>query len=455
MQTETVSIEETREEIRGLIDSRDWLAVRRVLAELPVPEVADLLLSVEMPERLLVFRLLPRDLSEEVFSYLDGPDQDTILGGLTDRETRLLLAAMAPDDRTELFEELPGEITQKLLNLLDSEDLAEARRFLGYPEESVGRLATTDYVAIRPTWTVAHALQHVRERGRDSETIDILYVTDRNWRLEAYCELRRLILAEPEQLVSDIMEPVHATASAFEDQEEAVREMQRHDTAVLPVVDSAGVLIGIVTADDVFDVLEEEVTEDIHRTASVAPLRQSYRHLNVFDLYRKRIGWLAILLLVNLVSSGIIAAYEEMLAQVISLAFFIPLLIATGGNTGSQSAMLMVRALVTDDVTLGQWGSTFLKELGIGALLGLTLAAGSFFLGLFRAGPDPTIGFIVALSMATIVIVSNLIGMSLPFLFTKYGRDPAVASSPLITSIADAAGLLIYFFYASRLLGLT
>jgi len=445
-------MEEIREQVRALVEAHDWLAVRRLLAEMSVPEVADLLEGVEMPERLLVFRLLPRDFSDDVFSYLDGPDQDVILAGLTDRETRLLLASMAPDDRTELFEELPGEITQKLLNLLDADDLAEVRQLLGYPEESVGRLATTDYVAIRPQWTVAHALEHIRQRGRDSETIDIVYVTDRAWHLEGVCELRRLILAEPEHLVSDVMEPVHTRVTAFDDQEEAVREMQRHDTVALPVVDSAGVLIGIVTADDVFDVLEEEVTEDIHRTASVAPLRQSYRRLSILDLYGKRIGWLAILLLVNLVSSGIIHAYEETLQAAIALAFFIPLLIATGGNTGSQSAMMMVRAIVTDDIALDQWGSTFLKELGVGLMLGATLAAGSFFLGLFRG--DYMIGVVVALSMASIVIVSNLIGMSLPFIFTKIGQDPTVASSPLITSIADAAGLTIYFFFASQLLSL-
>jgi len=452
MHTETSSIEEVRDEVRALVDVHDWLAVRRLLAELSVPEVADLLLGVEMPERLLVFRLLPRDLSDEVFSYLDGHDQDVILGGLTDRETRRLLAAMAPDDRTELFEELPGEITQKLLNLLGAEDLAEVRQLLGYPSESVGRLATTDYVAIRPEWTVAHALSHVRERGRDSETIDVLYVIGSGWRLEGVCELRRLILAEPEQRVVDVMEPVHASVSAFDDQEEAVREMRRHDTIALPVVDSAGVLIGIVTADDVFDVLEEEVTEDIHRTASVAPLRQSYRRLSIRDLYGKRIGWLAILLFVNLFSSSIVAAYETMLTEVIALAFFIPMLIASGGNTGSQSAMLMVRALVTDDVALDQWFTTFLKEIGVGLALGITLAGGAFFLGMFHG--NVMIGVVVAISMAGIVLVANLFGMSLPFFFTRIGWDPAVASSPMITSIVDVTGLLIYFFVASRLLSL-
>lgn len=452
MRDETMTAEEVRERVRALVESRDWLAVRRLMSETSVPEIADLLLSIEMPERLLVFRLLSRDTSNEVFSYLDGPDQDVILGGLTDRETRRLLAAMAPDDRTELFEELPGEITQKLLNLLAADDLAEVRQLLGYPEESVGRLTTTDYLAIRPAWTVAQALDHIRKRGRDSETLDVLYVTDRAWHLTGVCELRTLILAEPEMLVGDIMEPVHATLSAFDDQEEAVRKLQRHDEVALPVVDSAGVLIGIVTSDDLFDVLEEEVTEDVHRTASVAPLRQSYRRLSGFELYRKRIGWLAFLLFVNLFSSSIVASYAEMLEEVIALAFFIPMLIASGGNTGSQSAMLMVRALVTNDIAIGQWFTTFIKEIGIGLMLGVTLAAGAYFLGVFHG--DPMIGLVVALSMAAIVLVANLMGMSLPFIFTRAGMDPAMASSPMITSFVDVTGLLIYFFVASSLLGM-
>lgn len=453
MRNDTPTATDIRDGIRGLVQSQDWLAVRRLLSETSVPEIADVLLGIEMPQRLLVFRLLSRDISHEVFSYLDGPDQDIILGGLTDRETRSLLASMAPDDRTELFEELPGEITQKLLNLLAADDLAEVRQLLGYPEESVGRLATTDYLAIRPGWTVAQALDHIRRRGRDSETLDVLYVCDRDWRLKGVAELRAIILAEPDMLVSDVMEPVHAQVSAFDDQEEAVKEMQRHDAVALPVVDSAGVLIGIVTADDVFDVLEEEVTEDVHRTASVAPLRQSYRRLSSFELYKKRIGWLAFLLFVNLFSSTVVASYEEMLTEVIALAFFIPLLIASGGNTGSQSAMLMVRALVTSDVSMGQWFSTFVKEIGIGLMLGGTLAVGAYFLGLYH-GEGATIGLVVALSMAAIVLVANLMGMSLPFIFTKLKMDPAMASSPMITSFVDVTGLIIYFFIASKLLGL-
>ena len=437
--------------LRDAVSRRDWVEARHTLGAVGVPDIADLLLEFDAPERAVLFRLLPHDVAVDVFAYFERPERDSVLEALTDRQARTLLASLAPDDRAELFDELPGAMTQRLLNLLSPEDAGEVRQLLGYPEESVGRLATPDYVAIRPAWTVAQALDHVRERGRDSETIDIVYVVDPGWQLLGVCELRRLILAPQAAHVEDVMRPAYATLSAFDDREEAVRAIGRYDTIALPVLDSTGVLIGIITADDVFDVAEEEVTEDIHRTASVLPLKASYRTLSVFDLYAKRVGWLAILLVVNIASSSIIAHYEETLAAVIALTFFIPLLIATGGNTGSQSAMMMVRALVTGDVSVKTWFSTFVKELGVGLLLGATLAAGAFALGLWRG--DVRIGIVVGISMAAIVVVTNLFGMLLPFVLTRLRQDPTVASSPLVTTLADVMGLFIYFSVAAAVLG--
>ncbi len=436
--------------IREHLGARRLREARSVLEPMSVPEIADLLVELSLPERAALMRILPRQKAADVFSDLTRHERDEILHALTDTETKNLLASLAPDDRTDLFEELPGEMTQKLLNLLSNEDLAEVRHFLGYPEESVGRLATPDYVAVGPDWSVEEALEHLRRRGKDSETIDIIYVADRGWRLVAVCELRRLILADPGKTVEDIMQPPFATLLAFDDREEAVRQMRRYDTVALPVVDSAGILIGIVTADDIFDVFEEEATEDVHRTASVSPLRASYRDLSSFRLYRKRVGWLMALLVFSLASSGVIAAYESVLASVVALAFFIPLLADTGGNTGSQSSMLVVRALVTEDIEVKEWRSTVLKEVGVGVLIGLTLGVGAFLLGLLRA--DSVVGVVVGLSMASIVISANLIGTLLPFILVRLGRDPTVASSPLVTSITDAVGLMIYFAIASALL---
>jgi magnesium transporter len=437
--------------LEGIIARGDWPALRDTLAEMAPPEIADALHELDRPLRGVVFRLLPRRLSSEVFAELEPDRRNEVLRGLTDEETRHLLAELPPDDRTHLFEELPGEVTQRLLNLLSPEDLQEARQLLGYPEESVGRLMTPDYVAVRPHWTTAQALEHIRATGKGRETVAVIYVTDASWRLLDALEIDRFILAPPDQLVEEIMDRTYQALSPYDDREKAVEMMRRYDLFALPVVDSDGVLLGIVTVDDVLDVAEAETTEDFHKGAAVAPLRVSYRESAVFSLYQRRIGWLGVLIVVNLLSSSIIAAFEETLEATIALAFFIPLLIDSGGNTGSQSATLMVRALGTGDVKLNQWARALGKELFVGAMLGISLGVASSALGIIRGGPE--IGLVVGLAMAAIIFTANLIGTVLPFVLTRLRVDPAVASSPLITSIADAAGLLLYFSIATAILG--
>lgn len=438
-------------EIKKLVEERNWSVLRQELAGRRPPEIADLLLELEKADRILVFRLLPRELSSEAFSYLDGDYQDTLVQELTSEEMRRLLADMRPDDRTQFLAELPGRVTQRLLNYLSPADLIEARQLLGYPEESVGRLMTPDYVAVRPEWTAAKALEHIRRKGKDSETINVVYVTDFSWKLLDALELRRFILAKPTDKVEQLMNRSYVTLSATDDREQAVRVMQRHALGVLPVVDSAGVLLGIVTFDDVLDVAQEEVTEDFHKTAAVAPLKSGYREAGVWPLYRKRIGWLVVLVLVNLASSTVISIYEEVLASALALVFFIPLLIGSGGNTGAQSATLMVRALATGDIKLAQWLRVIGKELLVGVSLAVTMGLAGGLLGLFRGGYQ--IGLVVGLTMVFIVIATNIIGVALPFVLVRFRLDPAVASSPLITSIADAVGLIIYFAIAVWILG--
>ncbi len=442
--------ENTLAKVRALVLEKKWAELKNMLSAWPAPEVADILPLLDGSDRVLLLRLLPQKQSAEVSAHLDSDLLNWILLDLTDEETRRLLEELRPDDRTSVLEELPGTLTQRLLNLLPPEDLAEARNLLGYPEESIGRLMTPDYVAIRPEWTVARALEHVRQKGRDSETISIVYVVDAGWKLLDSIEIERLILHSPQECVKHVMDHSYVSLLAYDDREHAVRVMQRYDLFALPVVDSDGVLLGIVTADDVLDVAQEEATEDFHKSAAVAPLRTSYRHTSIWSLYTKRIGWLGVLVLLNLVSSGIIASYEETLAGSLALAFFIPLLIDSGGNAGSQAATLMVRALATGDLNLHQLLRTALKEVAVGLSLGLSMGIASSAVGVIRGGPQ--IGIIVGSSMALIVLMANIVGTSLPFVLTRSGLDPAVASSPLITTITDAVGLLIYFSLASWLL---
>ncbi|MBP1467746.1 magnesium transporter [Candidatus Chloroploca sp. M-50] len=440
------------EDVRTLVADRQLAELRAMLAFWPEPEVADLLMELNPTEQMVVFRLLPRQISSEVFTHLDTEQQNELLTQLNSEETRHLLANLSPDDRTQLFEELPGQATQKLLNLLGPEDLREARQLLGYPEESVGRLMTPDYVAVRPTWTISQALHHIRTRGRDSETINTIYVTDGRWRFLDAIDLRRFIMAEPEQTVEQIMDRAYIVLSAFDDREQAVRALRRYDLASLPVVDSDGVLVGIVTFDDLIDVADEETTEDFHKSAAVAPLRASYSETGIRELVMKRAPWLIVLVFVNIFSGAIIAAFEDTIAAVVALVFFMPLLIASSGNAGSQSATLMVRAMAMGDIKKSDWARSLRKEVLVSALLGVSMAVAVWLVAFFRTGSE--VAMVVSLTMIIIVIAGSLIGTVLPFILSRFGLDPATASGPLITSLSDIAGVLIYFSLATWLLGI-
>lgn len=441
-----------REEIncKQLIEERQWQELREKLKDVPIPDIADLLMELSKAERVVLFRVLPRTTSSEVFSYMTSDLRNSLLKELTDEEARNLLSNLRPDDRTTLFEELPGQVTQKLLNLLSPQDIKETRFLLGYPEESVGRLMTPDYVAVRPEWTVEQSLQHIRLKGKDSETLNVIYVTDEKWKLLDSLDLHRFILSPPDARVSDLMDRNFVSIPAFDDRENAVYVLQHYDLFVLPVVDSEGILLGIVTADDIMDVAEEEATEDFHKTAAVAPLKNTYREASIWELYNKRIYWLVFLVFVSLLSAGIIGHFESTLQKVIILSVFIPMLTGSGGNTGAQSATMIVRALATGDIEVEQWSKTVRKEILVGISLGLTMGAAGFILGYIKGGAE--IAFIIGITMFCIILVANLIGVALPFILTRLGMDPAVASNPLIASLVDATGLLIYFFVAVSVL---
>ena len=444
-------MENLKEHISNLISQKRWNEIRQLTwSDYLIPDITSLLIILEKSDRVILFRFLPKSIATDVFSYLEKDDRNSLLSDLTNEETRYLLANLRPDDRTTLFEELPGQVTQRMLNLLSPADLKEARHLLGYPEESVGRLMTPDYVAVRPQWTIQEAINHIRVKARNSETLHTIYITDKSWILLDSLELSLFILADPQATVETIMDKSFISLSAFEDREMAVKLMQKYDVFSLPVVDSDGVLLGLVTFDDVMDVAEEEATEDFHKTAAVTPLKGSYQESSIKDLVSKRIGWLIALVFVSLLSSGIIAVYEETLQAFIVLTVFIPLLLGSGGNAGAQASTLLVRAIATNDVSVNEWLRVFSKELMVGLSLGICMGIITAIFGSLRGGLE--IGLIVGLTMLTIIVAANLIGVMLPFILTKMGLDPAVASNPLITSITDVLGLLIYFAIASMVL---
>jgi magnesium transporter len=438
-------------EILELIEGRDWEELRDVLADWPAPEIADLLLHLRKADRVLLFRALPRTVAADVFWQLSFEQQGALLLDLTDEETRDLLIDLPPDNRTQLLAEMPGQATQRLINLLGPEDLKQTRWLLGYPSGSVGRLMTPNYVAVRPGWTVAEALEHIRAQGRNSETVNRIYVTDERWQLLDDIELRHFVFAPPNAHVADLMDHGVVSVSAFSEREAAVHLIRRYDLIALPVVDSEGVLVGIVTVDDVLDLQEEEATEDFHRVGSVGPVKMSLREAPLGFLYRRRIGWLMTLVVMNVFSGAGIAYFEGTIEAAVALVFFLPLLIDSGGNAGSQSATLMVRALATGDVRAADWLRLLGKELGVALAIGVTMALGVSAISYFRA---PEVLVVVALTMTLIVLVGSVLGMSLPFLLTRFGFDPATASAPLITSLADISGVLIYFSIATWYLGL-
>ncbi|TVR60156.1 MAG: magnesium transporter [Gemmatimonadales bacterium] len=442
---------ELLDELRPLVKARRWKEIQSRVSEWPAAELADLLMEAESLNRILLFRAFPRELASEVFSELSGEARNRLLKDLTDEETKAIIREMEPDDRTQMLEELPGEVVQRLLNFLSGEELREARALLGYPEDSVGRLMTPDYVMVRPEWTVGRALEHVRDREGDYETVNVVYVVGREGVLKDAIGLRRLLMADEESRIETLVRGPLITLRAGDDQEDAVRAMQRYDLAVLPVVNDKGMLLGIITADDVLDVVEEETTEDFHKMAPVGLMKSSLLEAGIYMLWRARVGWLLVLVFMNIFSGAGIAYFEDTLAATIALAFFLPLLIDSGGNAGSQAATLMVRSLATGEIKLRNWLQLVGKEIFVSTLLGVTMAAGVMAIASFRA---PEIIPVVGITMVLVVTVGSLIGTALPFLLTRLKLDPATASAPLITSLADIVGVLIYFSVARMVLGI-
>jgi len=444
-------------EIIQLIHERKWTDMREVLISWPPAEVAALIQSIEEPTRVLLLRFLPRQYSAEVFSELTPGAQDDLLTELSNHEVRGLLSDLSPDDRIALIEEMPAEVTRRLFGLLSPEDLKETRQLLGYPEGSVGRVMTPNFIDIGTDMTVSEALEHIRRHGVESETINMVYVTDEAGKLLDEISLRRLVLSPPEKTVGEIMDGSVVSLSGYSDQEEAVAMIKKYNYLALPVVDSAGILLGIVTIDDLMDVAEAAVTADFHKLGAVSmdadsasPI-ESVREAAVSVLFRRRVGWLVLLVFVNILSGFGMSFFTDTIAAAVALVFFLPLLVGSGGNAGSQSSTLVVRALATGNVRMRDIGRMIGKELAVALLLGFTMAAAIAGVAFFRGGLG--VGIVVAVSMVLIVTASSLVGLLLPFILQRFGKDPAAASAPLVTSIVDITGVLIYFSLASRIVG--
>ncbi len=434
-------------DINHLIEEKKWNDIKATWAKMMPEDIAEQLKTILPKNVAIAFRLISKDKTAEVFSELDPAQQEFILTHIVDHSIKELLEDLPPDDRTSVFEDIPGELTQRLMNLLPADERKEAMGLLGYPENSVGRIMTPDYVVVKPDWTVDHAIRHIKKMGEDAETINMIYVEDNRFMLIDDIPIRRFLLADAKQKVSDLMDGEFTSIHATDDQEEAYKVIKKYDLSVLPVTDDEGVLLGIVTVDDILDVLEEETTEDFQKTSAIVPVEEKYYTASPATLYKKRIGWLMILLITDFFSSSIIAHFQNALQAVIALAFFIPILIDSGGNIAAQSSTLIIRALATGSLSIKKWFSVTKKELLVGLMIGLTLGIILYIRGFFWRG-GPTIGMVVGISMVAITIWANLLGSLLPIVLTKFKLDPAVISSPLLTTVVDSTGLLIYFMLA-------
>ncbi|WP_372592511.1 magnesium transporter [Guyparkeria sp.] len=394
-----------------------------------------------------VLDVLPAERRAEVFGFLEPRTQFALVERLDDEAARELIEGLRPDNLTALLEDLSPEEGEAVVRRLSPDRVRQALRLLGYPPESAGRLMTPEFIALEPDWTLSHALRHVQKHAGRSETVDVLFIADEEGRLLGWTGLRRLVLGDPKAKVESLVGDQPVSIAVSEDREEAARLIQHYDLTALPVVDEGGVLLGMITIDDVMDVVEEEATEDIHKLGGLGAQHLSLRGASVLELFRKRIGWLLLLVFLAIFAAGAVSQFEETLEAAVVLSFFLPLIIGSGGNAGSQGATMMVRALATGDVTSKDWLRLWGRELGVASALGVTMATAAWGIGLFYGGT--MLANVVFLSMIAVVIFGSMVGMLLPFLLTRFNLDPATASAPLITSIADIGGILIYFGIAT------
>ena len=447
-------------EIAALLEAGEFREVRDALRSLPPADAAEIIAALDDAQSAIGFRVLPRDEAAEVFSELSPETQEDLIERLGDERASRVIEEMDPDDRAKLLDELPAEVAREIMVRLTPESRRETQAILGYPPESVGRIMTPDYVRVRPDWSVQRAMEHIRHWGSDAETINWVFVIDRDGRLIDDIPIRDLILAEPEATIESVMDSEFVALVATEDREEAVRMMARYDRTALPVVDSRGVLVGIVTFDDVADVAQEEFTEDVQKLGGMEALGEPYMSVGYASMIRKRGVWLALLFVMQIGTIGVMGLFEGMLARAVVLASFIPLVISCGGNTGSQAATMLVRALALHEVSPAEWvrvaGRELVTGFGLGAMLGVlgfTTVSIANRLGLVEAGDPFRMGLAVGLAVVVIVTWATMVGAMLPIILRKLGLDPATSSTPLVATLMDVSGLTIYFLVAFAILG--
>ena len=443
---------ETNSDLAALIRDGDFQQLREQLVEQRPPELAAALSELRADEQVIAFRILPRSLAAAVFEYMSPESQYSLLKAMAQEDVAALLNRMSPDDRTSLLSELPANVTKQLLALLTPEERVEAVTLLGYPPGTVGRLMTPHYVAIREEWTVQQVLDYVREHGQNSETLNVIYVVDEAGVLIDDIRIREFLVVPLTRRVSDLMDRRFVTLKATDTQESAVAVFRREDRTALPVTDTAGVLIGIVTVDDVLDVAEEAATRDFQMVGGSEALDEPYMKMSVLGMVKKRAGWLVVLFLGEMLTATAMGFFEKEIARAVVLALFVPLIISSGGNSGSQASTLVIRALAIGELELADVWRVIRREIFSGLALGCILGAIGFLrISIWSAfsniyGPHwVLVAWTVALALVGVVLWGTLVGSVLPFVLRRLGFDPATSSAPFVATLVDVTGLIIYF----------
>jgi len=443
-----------------MIDARDFAALREVFREWPPADVAEVILDLPEDEQVIIFRVLPHDLAASVFEYIGIEEQLKLLRAMAHEQVVGILNEMAPDDRTALLEELPSDAARKLIRFLTPEERRVATALLGYPEDSVGRLMTPDFIAVKEDWTVQNVLDYIRAYGQDSETLNVIYVVDERGKLIDDIRMREFLLKALDSPVRNLMQKTFVALNVTDSQRDALNMFRKYDRTVLPVIDSTGVLLGIVTVDDMLDVAEQEATEDIQKIGGMEALDEPYTTIPFLRMVKKRATWLIILFLGEMLTATAMQGYNSEIERAAILAMFLPLIISSGGNSGSQATTLVIRAMALGELRLRDWFRVVRKELLSGLALGLILGTIGFFritlwqhLHIFDYGKyHGLVAVTVGVALVGVVLWGTLSGAMLPFLLRRCGLDPAASSAPFVATLVDVTGLVIYFNVALLIL---
>ena len=444
------------EKMREYIEHKQYAKIRNEVLEMNEADIAAMLEELELPgtELIKVFRMLPKSIAADVFSFLPIEVEQTIITSLTDREAATIIDNLFADDAADLMEEMPANVVKRLLTQTTPETRRDINHLLQYPEDSAGSIMTVEFVDLKEGYTVEQAIERIRRVGIDKETINTCYVTNQHRKIKGTISLRMLLLSEANAKIGDLMEENVITISTRMDQEEVARQFQKYDFDAMPVVDSENRLVGIITVDDVMDIIEQEATEDIEMMAAITPTDKPYMKTSVIETFRKRIPWLLFLMISATFTSKIIQGYESALASYAVLTMYIPMFMDTGGNAGGQASVTIIRSISLGEVEFRDIFRVMWKEIRVAVLCGVTLSIINFakLLVLDRVGIQ--VAMIVCLTMVVTVIVAKIVGCVLPMLAKQIGFDPAVMASPFITTIVDAVSLVIYFQIATRMLGI-